>query len=173
MTQDNDVLSIVVMGVSGSGKTTIGLALSKNIGCTFLDADALHTPDNIKKMTSGHALDDEDRWPWLQSVGERIKAYEEDHLGSVTACSSLRRSYRDVLRNFVPDLFFVYLGGSLGLTAPRVETRANNVLPRALLGSQFDVLEPLEADEVGLCVDAEKNPNEIVNLVVRHLSATT
>lgn len=173
MTQGNDVRSIVVMGVSGSGKTTIGLALSKKLNCAFSDADLLHTPEHITKMSSGHALDDEDRWPWLRSVGERIKAYKGDRLGSVTACSSLKRSYRDVLRDYVPNLFFVFLGGSLGIITARVEERPNNVLPPTLLASQFDVLEPLEADEVGLRVDGEKDPDEIVNLVVRHFSAST
>jgi len=172
MTRGNDVHSIVVMGVSGSGKTTVGRALSKNINCVFLDADALHTSSNIEKMSSGHALEDKDRWPWLRSVGEHIKAFEEDRLSSVTACSSLKRSYRDVLRGYVPDLFFVFLDGPRGIIAARVKERPNSLLPPSLLASQFDDLEPLEADEVGLRVDTDKDPNEIVNLVERYLAAT-
>ncbi|HEY5266082.1 MAG TPA: gluconokinase [Acidimicrobiales bacterium] len=172
MEHGSDVHSIVVMGVSGSGKSTVGLALSKKLDCAFLDADALHTPQDIAKMSSGHALDDEDRWPWLRLVGEHVKKYEEDHRSSVTACSALKRSYRDVLRDYVPGLYFVFLDGSPEVIAARVGTRAGGYMPATLLASQFDTLEPLDADEQGLRVDADNHLDDIVSDVANYFSAT-
>jgi gluconokinase len=171
MRQHDDVRSIVVMGVSGSGKSTIALALSKSIGGEFLDADSLHTPESVAKMKSAIALGDDDRWPWLKVVGLRIREFEADRLSSSTACSALKRRYREVLRNLVPNLFFVGLEGSPALIASRVATRASGILPPALLGSQFADLEPLEADERGLRVDVALSPAQIVDLVVAHFVA--
>jgi gluconokinase len=168
-----DHRSVVVMGVSGSGKSTIAMALSKRLGGEFLDADSLHSPENIAKMASGEALSDDDRWPWLKLVGERIKDYEEGHLSSFTACSALKRSYRDALRVVVLDLFFVFLDGSPAVIEKRIEVRASGYMPSSLLASQFATLEPLQPDERGLRLDANESPNEIVSLIVSQLSATT
>src|ERR1039457_7570105 len=101
--------SIVVMGVLGSGKTTIASALAKRIGSEFIDADWLHTTENLAKMSAGHALDDADRFPWLHSVGIRRKNADREHLRCVVACSALKRTYRDILRAYAPDAFFVLL----------------------------------------------------------------
>src|SRR5271170_2032917 len=113
MTQEDEVRAVVVMGVSGVGKSTIGLALAKQLDFEFLDADWLHSAHNLAKMSAGQSLTDEDRLPWLKAVGQRIQYIKSRGRGSITACSALKRSYRDILRIYVPDAFFVFLVGPI------------------------------------------------------------
>jgi len=149
---------IVVMGVSGSGKSTVGVALARRLGVPFVDADALHPPANIAKMTAGQPLDDADRYPWLDEVGEWLAG----HRGGVAGCSALKRSYRDRLRAQCPSVEFLYLCGAPAVIAARVAARTGHFMPAALLRSQFEALEPLGADEAGVTVDVDRNVDAII-----------
>ena len=170
MTADDDttshVRSIVVMGVAGSGKTTIARALATRLNFVFIDADWLHSAQNLEKMAAGQPLSDDDRNPWLHTVGEHIKNETQSHFGTVTACSALKRAYRDVLRLYAPDAFFVALDGSLEVIRSRIEARPPEIVGEPLLASQFADLEPLQSDERGMHVDVQFIPEVIVNDVL-------
>jgi carbohydrate kinase (thermoresistant glucokinase family) len=157
------VRSIVVMGVSGSGKSTIARALAQRIGFEFIDGDALHSPDNLAKMSNGHALSDDDRTPWLNAIGQLLKDAHSHVPGCVVACSALKRKYRDLLREYVPDTYFVMLDGAFDLIQARLEARPHDFMPISLLASQFATLEPLQRDERGVRVDISLTPDEIVS----------
>ena len=152
---------IVVMGVQGSGKSTIGTLLALRLGAVFVDGDRLHSPENVAIMAAGRALTDAERGPWLREVG-RVLAANAD-TGIVIACSALKRSYRDLLRESVPGLFVVYPEGSMQLVSARIGARIHEFMPAGLLQSQFDTLEPLEADERGVTVDIALSPAQIVD----------
>ena len=148
---------LVVMGVSGSGKTTIGNRLAQRLGCEFLDGDDSHPPANVAKMAAGTPLTDADRWPWLEFLNRKLKNREE----VVLACSALKQSYRDVLGRGVARCTFVFLSGSLELIRSRIETRRHRYMPATLLESQFAALEPPQAaidvdiaESVESCVDS-------------------
>ncbi|MEQ6900275.1 gluconokinase [Nocardioides sp. YIM 152588] len=142
---------LVVMGVSGSGKSTVGAALAGRLGVPFADGDDLHPPANIAKMAAGVPLDDADRGPWLDAVGAWLAAH--DGTGAVIACSALKRVYRDRLRGHAPRLRLVHLAGPRGTIARRQADRPGHFMPAALLDSQYDALEPLGADEPGIVLD--------------------
>lgn len=142
---------VIVMGVSGVGKSTVGSALAERLGVPFVDADDLHTAASIEKMRSGSPLTDEDRWPWLAAVGDTLAAAEAT--GMVLACSALKRAHRDVIRAREHRAFFVYLSGSVELITSRMRARLGHFAPLSMLASQFAALEPLEADEPGVEVD--------------------
>jgi gluconokinase len=150
---------VVVMGVSGSGKTTVGTALAEALGVEYAEADSFHSPENIAKMSSGTPLTDEDRWPWLQAIAEWIGKHEAT--GGVVTSSALKRAYRGLLRTG-GDTWFLHLHGSHDLLAERLKSRKGHFMPASLLVSQLATLEPLEADEPGLVVDAAEPPEEIV-----------
>jgi gluconokinase len=171
MEESHTVRSIVMMGVTGSGKSTIALALATRLNCEFLDADWLHSPQNIAKMSSGNALNDEERWPWLSAVGQKIKEMASHQGRSVTACSALKRSYRDRLREYVPDAYFIFLSGSFHDIEVRMSGREGAFMPPSLLASQFEILEPLQDDEVGIRVDVRMTPIEIVDHIESELRA--
>lgn len=137
------------MGVSGAGKSTVGTALARESARPFLDADTLHPAASIAKMAAGEALTDEDRYPWLGSVGEWLAT----HPDGVVSCSALKRIYRDRLRAFSPSVCFVHLDGAAALIGRRLAARSGHFMPPKLLQSQFDTLEPLEADGGGLVVE--------------------
>lgn len=151
---------IVVMGVSGSGKSTVGAALAQRLRVPFADADDFHPEANIAKMTAGHALDDNDRRPWLDSIGEWLAAHAD---GGVMSCSALKRSYRDQLREHCPDVDFLHLAGTPEVIGRRQASRPGHFMPASLLASQFETLEPLEADERGVDVNVDQNIDSIVN----------
>jgi carbohydrate kinase (thermoresistant glucokinase family) len=153
---------IVVMGVSGSGKSTVAAALAAVLGGTFLDADDLHPPANIAKMASGTPLDDDDRMPWLAAVGRAGVAASTPQAPAVVACSALAVRYRDALRSADPECFFVHLDGSPELLATRLTARADHFMPPALLASQLAVLELLAPHERGVAITIALPPDEIV-----------
>jgi gluconokinase len=157
---------IVVMGVSGSGKSTVGAALAQRLRVPFGDADDFHPEANIAKMTAGHALNDEDRKPWLRAIGEWLSSHPD---GGVVTCSALKRDYRDQLREHCPEVEFVHLYGDREVVARRQATRPGHFMPASLLDSQFETLEQLEEDERGFVVDVAQPVDEIVEAAVRGL----
>jgi carbohydrate kinase (thermoresistant glucokinase family) len=160
-------VSIVVMGVQGVGKSTIGTMLAERLRVPFIDGDRLHPARNVELMASGKPLTDEDREPWLHLVGETL-AQHRDSGGLVIVCSALRRRYRDVLRGFDPEAFFVEPHGPIELIAERIGARVHEYMPPTLLQSQYDTLEPLAGDERGIRVSVEPSPDEIVDRVLEH-----
>jgi gluconokinase len=160
---------IVVMGVSGSGKSTVGAALAQRLRVPFADADDFHPPANIAKMAAGQALDDDDRYPWLEAIGEWLAQHCGD--GGVMSCSALRRKYRDQLRRHCPDVEFLHLAGTPEVIGKRQASLPGHFMPASLLASQFATLEPLEPDEGGIVIDVDQNIDSIIDNYVS-LSAT-
>ncbi len=158
------------MGVSGSGKSTVGQALADVLGRTFVDGDALHSPENRAKMASGVPLTDEDRWPWLDAVGGVLASYDDQGLHPIVACSALRRVYRDRLRSATPGTVFVHLHGSPALLASRLGPRKHEYMPASLLASQLDTLEPLGPDERGVVVDVAPPAPEVAAAALEALA---
>jgi gluconokinase len=161
--------TIVVMGVTGCGKTTIGRLLAERLSISFVDGDDLHGPANVAKMSRGEALTDDDRWPWLDRVA-RTLASNTLTAGVVVSCSALRRAYRDRIRSRASaDLAFVYLHGSRELITDRLMLRKGHFMPMGLLNSQFDALEvPLDEPKVFVC-DIERTASAIVDDVIERL----
>jgi gluconokinase len=163
---------VVVMGVSGSGKTTVGRLLAAELGVDFAEADDFHPAANVAKMAAGHPLDDADRLPWLRTVAAWIADERAQGRGGVVACSALKRSYRDILASAHPDVFFLHLALTAEAATDRVAHRGEHFMPASLVGSQFEALEPLQPGEPGLEVDAAQPPARIVELahaaVLRH-----
>ena len=150
---------LVVMGVSGSGKTVVGAALARRLRVPFADADDIHPPANIAKMTAGEELDDLDRRPWLDAVGGWLAVHPE---GGVMSCSALKRDYRDRLRHDAAGVEFVLLEGAPEVIAQRQAGRTGHLMPAGLLASQFAALEPLDPDEPGIVVGVEQSVDAIV-----------
>ena len=142
---------LVMMGVSGCGKSTVAEILAGRLGWDIGEGDDLHPPDNVAKMATGHPLTDADRWPWLERVAEWIREHTDAGRPGIITCSALKRSYRDVLRN--DRVVFVYLHGSRELIASRLANRPDHYMPAALLDSQFADLEPPGEDEHALRID--------------------
>ena len=159
---------VVVMGVSGSGKSTVGRMLARALDADFIDGDTLHSPENIAKMSAGIPLTDADRYPWLKTVGSTLA--QADKRGCVIACSALRRSYRDLIRSEARETVFVELDGTKELLAARMD-RPGHFMPRSLLESQLDALEPLQHDEVGFRYDVTESPDSLVERIETALSA--
>jgi gluconokinase len=160
---------VVVMGVSGCGKTTIAQGISELTGLPYGEADRFHPQENIDKMTAGIPLDDEDRWPWLRDLAAWMSAQASENRSTVIACSALKRSYRDVLRSGPPGLQFVHLHGPKELIQGRMAKRAGHFMPLSLLDSQFATLEPLQDDEDGVVLDLSLTPEELVDEAIRRL----
>lgn len=160
-------LQVVVMGVSGTGKTVIGKALATNLEFEFIEGDSFHPPANIAKMSAGMPLNDEDRRPWLEELARMLTARREANVGSVLACSALRRSYRDILRGDAPvgATFFLHLDVPFDVLLGRMETR-KHFMPASLLQSQFDTLERLGPDERGHVLDFDGPIDEVVGVAV-------
>lgn len=153
---------IVVMGVSGSGKTTVGEALARALGWRFIEGDAFHPAANVAKMSAGHPLDDDDRRPWLEALATEIARDDAAGRPSVVGCSALRRSYRDILRSGAEDVRFLHVHGDRALLWDRISHRPGHFFPPALLDSQLATLEPLGPDERGVVVDVAAPIPEMV-----------
>ncbi|MGW2823372.1 gluconokinase [Streptomyces sp. NPDC001443] len=160
---------VVVMGVAGTGKTTIGPLLAARLGVPYAEGDDFHPQANIAKMSAGTPLTDEDRWPWLDAIGGW--AHGRAGLGGVVSCSALKRSYRDRLRASAPGLVFVHLAGDRALIEDRMSHRQGHFMPTALLDSQFATLQPLQADEAGVTVDVVGGPEDIAARATAALDA--
>jgi carbohydrate kinase (thermoresistant glucokinase family) len=164
------ILQVVVMGVAGSGKSTIGAALAARLGAEFVDGDDLHPPHNIALMREGIPLTDRDRWPWLARVGETLAGAT----GSiVVACSALARRYRDAIRAEAPDARFVHLTGPRDVLYARLANRSGHYMAPSMLESQLAVLEPLEPDEAGITVEITSDPDRVVSAALRYLQEPT
>lgn len=168
---------VVVMGVSGSGKTTVAQGVVARTGWVFAEADEFHPTANIDKMSQGIPLTDEDRWPWLHDLAGWMAAHAAKGEDTVITCSALKRSYRDVLRADVAALgsghrvVFAHLDGAAEVIAARLEGRKGHFMPPSLLQSQIDTLEALDADEDGVVLDLTAAPDELIDRVMTHLGA--
>jgi gluconokinase len=158
-----------MMGVSGSGKSTIADKLAERIGWKYEDGDKFHPPSNVAKMSAGHPLTDEDRWPWLQAIAAEIDRACAAGEHAVIACSALKRAYRDILVHGRNDVRIVYLRGTQALIAARLARRKHHFMPADLLASQFKTLEPPEASENAVTVSIDAPVEAIVDDIVRQL----
>lgn len=154
----------LIMGVAGTGKTTVGRKLAETLGGTFLDADDFHPPENVAKMRAGLPLDDVDRVPWLDALAEALKSPAKSPV--VLACSALKEIYRERLLAAAPDLILVFLDGDPALIRQRMEERADHFMPPTLLESQ---LQTLEAPENALCLDIAEPVDVLVARILAHV----
>ena len=162
--------AVVVMGVSGSGKTTVAELLARQLGWPFMEGDRLHPPANVEKMRQGIPLNDADRAPWLDRIGAELKSWGAEGRSGVLTCSALKRAYRDRIRSSRPGVRFIYLKGSEALIEARVAKRHHEYMPASLLRSQFDALEEPAPDEPGVVtVDAGGSAKKEVAAVIAAL----
>jgi len=165
--------AIIVMGVSGSGKTTVAALLAGRLGWEFEDGDWLHPPENVRKMEAGTPLNDDDRWPWLHAIADWIAERRRDGGHGVIACSALKRAYRDILLGDQGDVRLVYLKGDAELIGRRIRARHGHFMPPELLRSQFQALEEPAPEEKPITVSIEPRPHEIVATILDALAAET
>jgi len=164
--------ALVVMGVSGSGKTTVGEVLGARLGLPFRDADEFHPQSNKEKMSAGIPLTDDDRWPWLDAIGAAIRDTPQSE-GIVVSCSALKRVYRDrIIKAAVRPVTFVYLQGTKEVLEPRIEGRKGHFFPASLLDSQLATLEPPGPDEPAITVSVDQSPERIVAEIIGRLRLT-
>ncbi|MDH6128142.1 gluconokinase [Kitasatospora sp. GP82] len=163
---------VVVMGVSGVGKTTVARLLAERLDLPYAEADDFHPPANIAKMTAGVPLDDEDRRPWLRALADWLGDRAQDGTGGVVTCSALKRQYRDILRAGCPDAFFLHLSGGHALIEDRLAHRTGHFMPSSLLDSQYATLEPLQPDEHGTVLDVAHTPAQLAELAAAALGPT-
>lgn len=168
---DPGLRALIVMGVSGSGKSTIGEALAKRLDWRFEDGDSFHLPANVAKMKAGHPLNDQDRRPWLEAIATEIERVAAAHSHVIIACSALKRAYRDILVHGRRDTRIVFLDGSEDLIASRLQKRKGHFMPPGLLASQFEALEVPTAEEHVVTVPIDADIETIVDEIVRKLPA--
>lgn len=161
-----DTLTIVIMGVTGTGKTTVMKALDDRLRWPSAEGDEFHSAANVEKMRAGHPLDDADRWPWLEAIAAWIGERERAGESALVACSALRRPYRDLLRRGHPSVWFVHLVAPPAELADRMEHRPGHYMPVSLLASQLDTLEPLEPDEPGIVVATNRPLGQLVDDII-------
>ena len=172
MTTSSDIAAIVVMGVAGAGKSTIGQALATRLDCAFRDADSFHPPANIAKMSQGVPLTDDDRWPWLDAIAAWIAEQRAGGTIGVVTCSALKRRYREVLLRG-GQVRLVYLKGDMPLIARRLAARQGHFMPAALLQSQFDALEEPASEEAAITIAINAAPEAIVTQILAELGDPT
>jgi carbohydrate kinase (thermoresistant glucokinase family) len=164
------IAAVVVMGVSGAGKSTVGKLIAARLRCDFRDADSFHPAANIEKMSRGEPLTDEDRWPWLNAIAAWIAERRAAGETGVVTCSALKRAYRDIVTNKQSaDVRLVYLKGDFDLIAARLRARKGHFMPPELLRSQFDALQEPAADEHAITVSIDATPEEIAARVMKEL----
>ena len=163
--------AIIVMGVSGSGKSTIGTLLAEALGWPFADADGFHPVANVAKMAAGQPLTDADRWPWLDAIAAHIGASRTAGQPVVVACSALRRAYRERLRAGHGDLIFLHLAGAPEVIATRQAARQGHFMPPSLMASQFATLEDPAAEADAVTVSVSASPHEVVAAALEQLAA--
>ena len=166
MERPERTLTVVVMGVSGTGKTTIGKALALQEGWEFAEGDQFHPPANVTKMRQGIPLDDDDRWPWLQAIADWIGEQEAEGTSAVVACSALKRSYRDLLASGHPSVWFAHLTAPEAELDRRLRNRPGHYMPASLLPSQLQTLQPLQPDESGQAFDDAGGVEDVVARIV-------
>ena len=166
----NRPMVLVIMGVSGSGKTTVGRLLAERLGWHYQEGDALHPPENVAKMSSGTPLTDADRIPWLHKIAECIDAWRRSGESGVGTCSALKRAYRDIIIGDRPDVGLVHLKGSRALIGQRLAARKGHFMPAALLDNQFATLQEPAAEERAITVDVGEAPAAIVDEIVRRMA---
>ena len=164
------LVAVIVMGVSGAGKSTIAEALARRLHWRYEDGDTFHPASNVAKMKAGHPLSDDDRWPWLRAIADEIDRLGRVGERAVIACSALRRAYRDVLVHGRRDVRIVFLSGTQPLVARRLAGRKGHFMPPDLLASQFRTLEPPSDDEHPITISIEATVDAIVDTIVQHLS---
>jgi len=165
-----DARVLVVMGVSGSGKSTVAAMVAEQLGWDFAEGDAMHPQANVDKMHAGTPLTDEDRWPWLDVIATWIHTHLDAGTPGVVTCSALKRSYRDVLR--APGVVFVHVAGDGSLIEDRMSQRSGHFMPTSLLASQLATLEPPQADEAHVTIAADRTPEEESAEVIDRLGLT-
>jgi gluconokinase len=158
--------ALVIMGVSGSGKTTVGELLARRLGWDLMEGDRLHPPANVEKMRQGIPLDDADREPWLDRIGEELRAWGAAGRSGILTCSALKRAYRARILSARPDVRFVYLKGSPELIGSRVSVRHHEYMPASLLKSQFETLEEPAPREPVITVDVGETPDLEVQAII-------
>lgn len=166
---DTGTRHVVVMGVSGCGKTTVAHGISAATGLLFAEADDFHSRANVEKMRAGIPLTDEDRWPWLHDLAAWMAERASEGRSTVIACSALRRSYRDLLADGPPSVDFVHLDGPVEVIRGRLSTREGHYMPASLLDSQIATLERLQPDERGVVLDVSLPPDELVAQTIARL----
>ena len=157
---------VIVMGVCGTGKTTVGELIAARLGARFEEGDRFHPSGNVEKMSRGQALDDEDRWPWLDSIARAIDEWQRAGDDVVLACSALKQRYRDIILGDRPDMRLVYLFGSRDLISKRMTQRRHHFMPASLVPSQFAALEPPAPGEHVLAADVTRSPEAIATDVL-------
>jgi gluconokinase len=156
------VEQIVVMGVSGTGKTLVGERLAQHLGRVFVEGDALHPQANVDKMAAGVPLTDDDRWPWLRAIRDLMSEHAAAGRSAIVTCSALKRAYRDVLRETPADVRFLHLVADEVVIRGRLHLRSGHFMPESLLRSQYDTLEPLAPDEAGVTVSVDGTLDEVL-----------
>lgn len=162
-------LHVVIMGVSGSGKTSIANLLQERLDWPLAEADDFHPEANKAKMAAGHALTDDDRWPWLATLRDWMSEHAKADSSSIVTCSALKKSYREFLTQAQGTVIFVHLDGPMELISERMTSRAGHFMPISLLPSQFSTLEPLEDSENGMTLDVSLEPETLVSAIIAEI----
>lgn len=163
--------AVIVMGPSGTGKTTVGEGLSRRLFWPYVESDTFHPSRNIAKMSAGEPLTDADRQPWLEAIRDHVAERLAADISVIAACSALKRAYRDTLRG-AGEVVFLSLIADIDVIARRMEGRAGHFMPKSLLQSQFDTLEPLQPDEAGATVSVEQPPDDVLTEAIERLGLT-
>lgn len=167
--RDGEHVAIVMMGVSGCGKSAVGEPVAEALSLPFLEGDDFHPPENVERMANGLPLDDEHRWGWLDAIGAEIARHMHDGKSVIVSCSALKRKYRDRLRDFQPDILFIYLEIDRETAHQRVGHRKGHFMPESLVESQFATLEPPGADEDAWTMDGTRTIAELVTDIVAYV----